>query len=119
VEPSAEVGLVSVGAPGLPELGVPPSSLIAAQGQVVEHARAVADVHVSMFLETGGRSLLEAASPGREVPGEELERIRGLVDRLQPAAAQALLAGFRTEMAARVQAALTEALAGPPAPRDR
>ncbi|MGY1740622.1 MULTISPECIES: MerR family transcriptional regulator [unclassified Blastococcus] len=92
------------------ELGVPPAALIAAQTRVVEHVRAIADVYVSMFLETGWRSLVQ--TPGEEPSGEELERVRALVDRLQPAAAQALLASFRTEMAARVQAALTEDLQG-------
>ena len=89
------------------ELGVPPSALIAAQARVVEHVRAIADVYVTMFLETGWHAVLEGVPPG-----EELERIRGMVDRLQPAAAQALLASFRTEMAARVQGALTEVLEG-------
>lgn len=89
------------------ELGVPPSALIEAQTRVVEHVRAIADVYVSMFLETGGRSLVTGTDAGASQE-EELGRVRALVDRLQPAAAQALLAGFRTEMAARVQAALTE-----------
>lgn len=89
------------------ELGVPPSVLIDAQSRVVEHVRAVADIYVSMFLETGWRTLLDGVQPG-----EELDRVRALVDRLQPAAAQALLASFRTEMATRVQGALTEVLEG-------
>jgi DNA-binding transcriptional MerR regulator len=94
------------------ELGVPSAALIAAQARVVEHVRAIADVYVTMFLETGWRSLLAGGEPG--APQEEqLERARAIVDRLQPAAAQALLASFRTEMGARVQAAITEGLAGP------
>ncbi len=91
------------------ELGVPPSALIEAQARVVEHVRSIADVYVSMFLETGWRSLMEGQAG---TPEAQLERIRDLVDRLQPAAAQALLASFRTEMAARVQAALSEVLPG-------
>ena len=90
------------------ELGVPPAALIAAQNRVVEHVRAIADVYVSMFLESGWPPLVQG--PGPEPSAEELERVRGLVDRLQPAAAQAVLASFRTEMAARVQDALTEVL---------
>ncbi len=92
------------------ELGVPPAALIEAQARVVEHVRSIADVYVSMFLETGWRSLMEAQGTG--TPGEQLDVVRDLVDRLQPAAAQALLASFRTEMARRVQGALTEVLEG-------
>ncbi|SEP06889.1 MerR family transcriptional regulator [Trujillonella endophytica] len=94
------------------ELGVPPTALIAAQARVVEHVRAIADVYVSMFLETGWRSLLEGPAQQAGSPGEQLDAVREVVLRLQPAAAQALLASFRTEMAARVQAALTEVLPG-------
>jgi DNA-binding transcriptional MerR regulator len=92
------------------ELGVPAAALIAAQGRVAEHVRAIADVYVSMFLATGGRSLLEGSAHDGGTPEKQLAAVREVVDRLQPAAAQALLASFRTEMAARVQAALTELL---------
>jgi DNA-binding transcriptional MerR regulator len=92
------------------ELGVPPAALIAAQTRVVEHVRAIADVYVSMFLESGWQSLLERSGEG--TPEEQLDGVRDMVDRLQPAAAQALLASFRTEMAARVQGALTDVLEG-------
>ncbi|MGY1814425.1 MerR family transcriptional regulator [Blastococcus sp. SYSU D00820] len=91
------------------EIGVPPSALIAAQARVAEHVRAIADIYVSMFLESGWERFLEAGAPP-----EQLDRIRELVARLQPAAAQAVLASFRTEMAARVQAALEAGLAVPP-----
>ena len=90
------------------ELGVPPAALIAAQTRVVEHVRAIADVYVSMFLETGWPSMLDGPAAQAGTPDRQLDAVRDLVDRLQPAAAQALLASFRTEMAARVQAALAE-----------
>ena len=43
-------------------------------------------------------------------PQQQLERIRAVVTRLQPAAAQALLAAFRTEMAAAVEGAVETVL---------
>ncbi|MGY1651905.1 MerR family transcriptional regulator [Geodermatophilus sp. SYSU D01119] len=92
------------------QLGVPPSALITAQARVIELVREIAGTYVGMFLETGWRTLLESGSPP-----EQLDRVRDMMSRLQPAAAQALLASFRTEMAAAVSAAVEaelRALAG-------
>lgn len=82
-------------------LGVPPEELITAQAQVNEHVREIARTYVDMFVRTGWRAFVEAGAPP-----EELDRIRATVSRLQPVAAQALLAAFRTEMAAAVEAAV-------------
>jgi hypothetical protein len=60
---------------------------------------------VTMFLETGMRAFVEAGAPP-----DQLERVRATVARLQPAAAQALLAAFRTEMAAAVEGAVETVL---------
>jgi DNA-binding transcriptional MerR regulator len=87
------------------ELGVPPEKLIAAQARVNEHVREIARTYVAMFVETQWRAFVEAGAPR-----EQLDRIRATVARLQPAAAQALLASFRTEMAAEVRAAVETAL---------
>jgi hypothetical protein len=78
-------------------LGVPPDDLIDAQSRVNEHVREIARIYVQMFLGSGLQAFLDA-----DVPPEHLERARDTVARLQPAAAQALLAAFRTEMAAAV-----------------
>ena len=86
-------------------LGVPPARLIEAQAQVNEHVREIARVYVQMFVETRWRSFVEAGAPP-----EQMESIRATVARLQPVAAQALLAAFRTEMAGEVQAAVETAL---------
>jgi DNA-binding transcriptional MerR regulator len=86
-------------------LGVPPAELIAAQARVNEHVREIARTYVQMFVDTGWRAFVEAGAPL-----EQLETIRSTVARLQPAAAQALLAAFRTEMAAAVQAAVDSEL---------
>ncbi len=87
------------------ELGVPPEELIAAQARVNEHVRKIAETYVEMFLRTGWQAFVEAGAPP-----EQLERVRATVARLQPAAAQALLAAFRTEMAAAVQGAVKTVL---------
>ena len=76
------------------ELGVPPEELIAAQARVNEHVREIARTYVQMFVDTGWRAFLEAGAPP-----EEFERVQATVARLQPVAAQAVLAAFRTEMA--------------------
>jgi DNA-binding transcriptional MerR regulator len=83
------------------ELGVPPEELITAQARVNEHVREIAQTYVDMFVRTGWRAFVEAGAPP-----EELERIRATVARLQPVAAQALLAAFRTEMATAVEEAV-------------
>ena len=87
------------------ELGVPPEQLIAAQTEVNEHVRRIAETYVQMFLRTGLRAYVESGAPP-----EQLERVRTTVARLQPAAAQALLAAFRTEMAAAVEGAVETVL---------
>ena len=84
-------------------LGVPPRVLLAAQTQVVEHVRAIARTYVSMFVETAADELVDA---------DRLDEVQGAAARLQAAAAQALLASYRTEMAAAVEAAVEERLAG-------
>ena len=92
------------------QLGVPPSALVAAQARVIELVREIAATYVAMFARTGWRTMTQSGSPG-----EQLDRVRDAMSRLQPAAAQALLAGFRTEMAAAVGAAVEaelRALAG-------
>ena len=86
-------------------LGVPPEQLIAAQATVNEHVREIARTYVQMFVDTGWRAFVEAGAPP-----EELERVQAMVARLQPVAAQALLAAFRTEMAAAVESAVETAL---------
>ena len=82
-------------------LGVPPEELIAAQAAVTEHVREIARTYVQMFVDTTWRSFVEAGAPP-----EELARVQAMVTRLQPVAAQALLAAFRTEMAVAVEAAV-------------
>lgn len=83
------------------ELGVPPHALLEAQARVVELVREVAATYVGMYRDTGWRTFVEAGAPP-----EQLEQVRAVVARLQPVAAQALLASFRSEMAAAVEQGL-------------
>jgi DNA-binding transcriptional MerR regulator len=87
------------------ELGVAPQDLIAAQARVNAYAREIAETYVQMFLSSGWRAVVDGGDPH-----EQLERVRATVARLQPAAAQALLAAFRTEMAAAVEGAIETVL---------
>jgi len=84
------------------ELGVPPRDLLAAQRVVVEHVRQVAGTYVQMFLATAADDLITDGSP--------LEELSGTMAQLQSAAAQALLASFRTEMARAVEEAVAAVL---------
>jgi hypothetical protein len=88
------------------ELGVSPEELIAAQARVNEFARQIAETYVQMFLRSGWDAVVDRDA----APEQQLERIRAVVTRLQPAAAQALLAAFRTEMAAAVEGAVETVL---------
>ncbi|WP_104524707.1 MerR family transcriptional regulator [Blastococcus atacamensis] len=86
-------------------LGVPPAALITAQAEVNEHVAAIARTYVQMFVDTGWRAFVDAGAPR-----EGLEEILATVTRLQPVAAQAMLAAFRTQMATEVEAAVEAAL---------
>ena len=86
-------------------LGVPPAALIAAQAEVNQHVAAIARTYVQMFVDTGWRTFVESGAPP-----EGLDEILATVTRLQPVAAQAMLAAFRTEMATEVAAAVETAL---------
>jgi DNA-binding transcriptional MerR regulator len=91
-------------------LGVPPEDLIDAQTRVNEHVREIARTYVQMYVRTGWQAFVDGGAPP-----EQLDAVRDTVARLQPAAAQAVLAAFRTEMAAAVEAALATVLSRPEA----
>jgi DNA-binding transcriptional MerR regulator len=86
-------------------LGVSPDDLIDAQTRVNEHVREIAQTYVRMFLDSGWKTFVDAGAPP-----EQLQRVQDTVARLQPAAAQALLAAFRTEMAAAVEESIESVL---------
>jgi DNA-binding transcriptional MerR regulator len=86
-------------------LGVPPDALIDAQARVNALVREIAQTYVQMFMESGQQAFVDAGAPP-----EQLQRVQDTVARLQPAAAQALLASFRTEMAAVVEETIESVL---------
>lgn len=78
-------------------LGLPSGALVAAQQQVVELVEQAAALYVGMFRDTVWREFVDAGTPEDGWP-----RIQTVVEGLQPVAAQALLASFRSAMASAV-----------------
>lgn len=89
-------------------LGVPLDALIAAQARVAEHVGEIARTYVQMFVDTRWQAWVDGGSSP-----DEVEDLKATVARLQPVAAQAVLAAFRTQMAAAVQEAVASALSPP------
>jgi DNA-binding transcriptional MerR regulator len=88
-------------------LGVTPAALVAAQKQVLELVEQASDIYVEMFHATVWRDFLDAGAPESDWP-----RIQDVVEQIQPVAAQALLASFRTAMAAAVAQSLQSEMRG-------
>ena len=88
--------LLDAGVRGV-RLGLPPDALVAAQQQVVELVERAADVYVAMFRDTVWKDFVEAG-----FPEDGWDRMQAVVEGLQPVAAQAMLASFRSAMAAAV-----------------
>lgn len=86
-------------------LGVDPAALVDAQLQVAGLVDEAAQVYVEMFRATLWKDFLSAGAPEGQWPG-----LRAVVEQLQPVAAQALLASFRSAMAAAVTGMLDEVL---------
>lgn len=91
-----DAGLLDAGVRGV-RLGLPAGALVAAQQQVVEMVERAAQVYVEMFRSTVWQDFLDAGAPADGWP-----RIQAVVEGLEPVAAQALLASFRSAMAAAV-----------------
>lgn len=75
-------------------LGIAPAEVIEAQRGVIELVERAAELYVDMFRRTVWAGFVE-----RGMPEQEWDAVRDAVERLQPLAAQALLASFRTAMA--------------------
>jgi hypothetical protein len=87
-------------------LGLPAAALVAAQQQVVELVEQAAAAYVAMFRDTVWADFVAAGAPEDGWPA-----IQGVVEGLQPVAAQALLASFRSAMAVAVAEEVETALA--------
>lgn len=90
-------------------LGIPPGDVIRAQRRVTELVEQAAEVYVDMF-----RATLWAGFITRGMPAEQWSQMQDAVERLQPLAAQALLASFRTAMADAAARALEAEVASLP-----
>jgi len=94
--------LLEAGVRGV-RLGIPAAALIEAQQRVVELVEEAAETYVAMFRSTVWQDFLDAGTPEEGWPA-----IQAVVEGLQPVAAQALLASFRSAMAAAVAAAVDD-----------
>ena len=90
-------------------LGLPAAALVAAQQHVVELVEQAAAAYVTMFRETVWADFVAAGRPEHGWP-----QIQAVVEGLQPVAAQALLASFRSAMAAAVADEVETVLRPPP-----
>lgn len=88
--------LLDAGVRGV-RLGLPAPELVAAQQQVMELVEQAAEAYVRMFRET-----VWARFVADGMPVEDWPRIQAVVEGLEPVAAQAVLASFRSAMAAAV-----------------
>lgn len=89
-------------------LGIDPARVVHAQRDVTELVEKAAETYVEMFRDT-----VWADFVARGAPEQEWERVLDVVERLQPLAAQALLASFRTAMADAAARAYEEVVAAP------
>lgn len=101
-----DAGLLDAGVRGV-RLGLPAGALVAAQQQVVELVEQAAQVYVEMFRSTVWQDFHDAGFPADGWPG-----IQSVVEGLEPVASQALLASFRSAMAAAVAEELDSQLDG-------
>ncbi len=86
-------------------LGLPAPELVAAQQQVVELVEQAAELYVRMFRDT-----VWARFVADGMPADGWPHIQSVVEGLQPVAAQAVLASFRSAMAAAVADEVEEVL---------
>lgn len=91
-----DAGLLDAGLRGI-RLGLPAAALVAAQQQVLELVEQAAEIYVLMFRGTVWQDFVDAGAPESGWP-----RIMEVVEGLEPVAAQAMLASFRSAMAAAV-----------------
>ena len=92
-------------------LGLPAPELVAAKREVVELVEQAAEIYVALFRDTVWADFVAAGRPDDGWPA-----IQAVVEGLQPVAAQALLASFRSAMAAAVAGEVAAVLQQPPEP---
>ena len=87
-------------------LGIAPAAVVSAQRTVAALVDQAAQVYVQMFRDTAWREFADAGLPQDGWP-----RMQQVMESIQPAAAQALLASFRAAMAKHIAAGLAEEIA--------
>lgn len=92
-------------------MGIPVHALVAAQKQVIDLVEQIAQIYVQMFLDTSWRDFVADGAPA-----DGWSQVQSLMERLPAGAAAALLASFRTAMAAEVEQAVETALQQAPRP---
>ncbi len=98
-------GLLRAGAQTV-RIGIPVEAVMALRPELLRHVRAISELYIGLFRDTVWR---EYVAQGR--PHNELSEVCRIVEALQPVAAQALLAAFRSTMPEAVEAFITEQLA--------
>lgn len=91
-------GLLRAGAQSV-RLGIPVEVVMGSRAELLQHTRAIADLFVGMFRDTVWRDYVARGMPEGEAP--EIQRI---AEALQPVAAQAMLAAFRSAMPGAIEA---------------
>jgi len=84
-------------------LGMPVDAVMALRPELLKHARALSELFVGLFRDTVWRDYV-----ARGTPQGELSEVHGVVEALQPVAAQALLAAFRSAMPEAIEAFVRE-----------
>ena len=84
-------------------LGMPVDVVMAMRPELLKHARAISELFVGMFRDTVWRDYV-----ARGTPQGELSEVHRVVAALQPVAAQALLAAFRSAMPEAIEAFIRE-----------
>ena len=87
-------------------LGIPVDAVLDLRPELVRHVRAISDLFVGLFRDTVWRDHV-----AHGMPNSELSEVHRIVEALQPVAAQALLAAFRSAMPEAIEAFVREQLA--------
>lgn len=87
-------------------LGIPVDAVLDLRPELVRHVRAISELFVGLFRDTVWRDHVVHGMPNGELP-----EVRRIVEALQPVAAQALLAAFRSAMPEAIEVFVREQLA--------
>ncbi len=98
----ANPALLRAGAQAV-RLGMQVDAVMALRPELLKQARVISELFVGLFRDTVWRDYL-----ARGMPQDELSEVHGVVEALQPVAAQALLAALRSTMPEAIEAFVQE-----------